>query len=85
MSSHAASAPAALTADTTASSANKALMIGVAGLLLTLVGLPVSGSHAFAMSWLIGVTFWIAIAIGMLLLVMIHHIFDASWSVVIRR
>jgi hypothetical protein len=37
------------------------------------------------MSYLVGVTFWTAIAIGMLMLILIHHILDASWSVVIRR
>jgi len=37
------------------------------------------------MSWLVAITYWTAIAIGMLLMVLMHHIFDASWSVVIRR
>lgn len=85
MSSHAASAPSVLVGDTTASSANKALMIGLAGIVLTLIGLPVSGGHVVATSWLVGVSFWTAIAIGMLMMILIHHIFDASWSVVIRR
>lgn len=85
MSSHAASSPAALPADTTGSNATKALIVGAVGILVTLVGIPVSGGHAVAMSWLVGVSYWTAIAIGMLLMVLIHHIFDASWSVVIRR
>ena len=38
-----------------------------------------------ALSYLVGVSYWTAIAIGMLMMVLIHHIFDASWSVVIRR
>jgi hypothetical protein len=37
------------------------------------------------LSYLVGITFWTAIAIGMLLLILIHHIFDASWSVLLRR
>ena len=41
--------------------------------------------EAVATSYLVGVVFWTAIAIGMLMMVMIHHIFDASWSTVIRR
>jgi hypothetical protein len=86
MSSHAATAPAALPADSsTASTASKALMIGIAGIVLTALGIFVSGAKTIAFSWLVGVTYWTAIAIGMLLLVMIHHIVDAGWSTVIRR
>lgn len=85
MSSHAASAPAALPADSTASNASRALVVGVVGTVLTLLGLFVSGPQRVAYSWLVGVTFWTAMAIGMLMMILIHHIFDASWSVVIRR
>lgn len=87
MSSHAASAPAALSAApaSTAPAASKALTLGLAGIALTALGLFVSGAKVVAHSWLVGVTYWTAIAIGMLLLVLIHHIFDASWSTVIRR
>lgn len=69
----------------TASSASKALTIGLIGIAVTALGLLVSGPKVVALSWLVGVSFWTAIAIGMLLLVMIHHIFDASWSVILRR
>lgn len=73
------------TSGTTASGASKALTIGLVGIAVTALGLLVSGPKVVALSWLVGVSFWTAIAIGMLLLVMIHHIFDASWSVVLRR
>jgi hypothetical protein len=72
-------------AATTSSSASKALYIGLAGIVLTGLGIFVSGPKTIAMSWLVGVSYWTAIAIGMLLLVLIHHIFDASWSVILRR
>lgn len=87
MSSHAASAPAALSAApaSTAPAASKALTLGLAGIALTALGLFISGAKVVAHSWLVGVTYWTALAIGMLLLVLIHHIFDASWSTVIRR
>jgi hypothetical protein len=85
-STHSAPASAALSAGTsTASSASKALTIGLIGLAVTAIGIFVSGPEQLAMSYLVGVTFVTAIAIGMLLLIMIHHIVDASWSVVIRR
>jgi hypothetical protein len=79
------SSPVANSSDATASAAGKALMIGLVGLALTAVGLFVSGPAKVAHSYLVGVSYWTAIAIGMLLMVLIHHIFDASWSVVIRR
>jgi hypothetical protein len=86
MSTHAATAHAALSPESTSSSgATKALGIGAVGIGLTLIGLFVSGGKIVAFSWLVGLTFWTAIAIGMLMLVMIHHILDASWSVVLRR
>ena len=87
MSTHAATAPAALSSSETSvsSPAAKALGVGIAGIVLTILGLFVSGGKVIAFSWLTGVTFWTAIAIGMLMLVMIHHILDASWSVVLRR
>src|SRR3954468_5858188 len=87
MSTHAATAPAALPSESKSSCAcaGKALGVGFAGIALTILGFFVSDGHAVAISWLTGVTFWTAIAIGMLMLVMIHHILDASWSVVLRR
>ncbi|HND62656.1 MAG TPA: hypothetical protein PLB90_14335, partial [Opitutaceae bacterium] len=87
MTSHAATAPAALAPDAaTASSATKALTAGLVGLALTALGVAFSpDKHGPVLSYLVGVTYWTAIAIGMLLMVMIHHIVDASWSVVLRR
>jgi hypothetical protein len=63
----------------------RALLIGAAGIVVLLVGVLVSGAHVAATAWLMGVVYWTAMIIGALMLVMIHHIFDASWSVVIRR
>lgn len=62
-----------------------ALGLGLGGIALTLVGFFVDKPATVASSWLIGLTFWTGIALGVLLLVMIHHIFDAGWSTVIRR
>jgi hypothetical protein len=86
-SNHAATAPAADSAPTsTAASANKALTIGIVGLVLTVIGIAISpDKHGPVMSYLVGITYCTAIVIGMLMLILIHHIVDASWSVVIRR
>ncbi len=72
-------------ASSSASTANKALIIGFVGLAVTALGLFVDDTHHVALSYLVGITYWTAIAIGMLMLVMIHHIVDAGWSTVIRR
>lgn len=85
MSTHAATDSAGFPVASTAAGAKKALVIGVAGIVLTVAGCFVSGVHGVAMSWLVGVVYWTAMAIGMLMLILIHHIFDASWSVVLRR
>jgi hypothetical protein len=86
-STHAATASAALPAGTsTATTASKALIVGIIGLVLTAIGVAISpDKHGPVMSYLVGITFCTAIVIGMLMLILIHHIVDASWSVVIRR
>src|SRR3954463_9837076 len=76
---------AALPATTTAPSGATALIVGLVGLGVTALGLLFWPVQQVAMSYLVGVVFWTAIAIGMLMMCLIHHIFDASWSVVIRR
>jgi hypothetical protein len=69
----------------TSALAGKFLGAGLAGLALTAVGLFVGDAHGVALSYVVGIAYWTAVAIGMLMLVMIHHIFDAGWSTVIRR
>ncbi len=61
-----------------------ALIIGAVGLGLTIIGFFFSGQRA-ALSALMAFTFWLSIGLGMLFMVMLHHIFDAGWSTVIRR
>ena len=65
--------------------ATRFLGAGLAGLAVTALGVLVSDAHGVALSYLVGLAFWTAVAIGMLLLCFIHHITDAGWSVVIRR
>ena len=65
--------------------AAKFLGAGLAGLALTALGFLVSAPQAVGLSYLVGVAYWATVAIGMLLLVLIHHIVDAGWSTVIRR
>ena len=60
------------------------LFIGLAGIVLTVIGFFISPERV-SFSGLISVMFWLSIGLGMLFLVMLHHIFDAGWSTVIRR
>ncbi len=36
-------------------------------------------------SWLLGLAFWLAVGIGMLLLIMLWYVFGSGWSVILRR
>ncbi len=87
MTSHAATfTPSAAAPASTAALANKFLFAGLGGLAVTVLGYFVSGDpRAVAMCYLVGLAYWTAACIGMLLLVLIHHIMDAGWSTVIRR
>jgi hypothetical protein len=45
----------------------------------------ISDPRQFAFSWLLAYMFFLALALGGLGMVLLHHLFDASWSVPIRR
>lgn len=59
------------------------LLIGVGGALVVIGGIksPVQFIH----SWLLAFMFCLSICLGSLFLVLAHHLFDAGWSVPIRR
>lgn len=62
-----------------------AILMG-AGAVLALLGFLVKPSPAeFAYAWLLAFMFFLSLCAGALFLVMAHHLFDASWSVPIRR
>ncbi|MBL4575448.1 MAG: hypothetical protein JKY51_05015 [Opitutaceae bacterium] len=61
-----------------------ALTIGVIALLITSIGFFMYPKEV-ASSWLLASAYSTAIGLGLLLMVMLHHIFDAGWSTVIRR
>lgn len=62
----------------------KWLLIGSIGLFISFIGM-FADSRMASFCYLIGLMFTTSIVIGMLFLVMIHHIFDALWSTIIRR
>ncbi len=66
-----------------------ALGAGIGGIVLTVLGFVFAGSPETAsrvgLSGVVAFVFWLSIALGMLFMVMLHHVFDAGWSTVIRR
>src|SRR6266487_3858476 len=60
---------------------------GAVALIGLLVSLAVKhdGGQQFAFSWLLAFMFCLSICLGALFLVLVHHLFDAGWSVPIRR
>jgi hypothetical protein len=68
-----------------APNSSKALWIGIGGIAATALGVLVSGLHVVATSWLVGIAFWTAMAIGMLMMILIWYVFDASWPIALRR
>mgnify|MGYP001555898407 CR=1 FL=1 len=68
--------------------ATRALVVGVIGLVIAVLGLfmgPASDPGRPLIGYLIGFSFWFAMAIGMLLLIIMFYLFDAGWPIVIRR
>ncbi len=57
------------------------------GAVLCLLGLALghAGREHFGYAWLLAFMFFLSFGLGALFLVIMHHLFDASWSVPIRR
>lgn len=85
MSTRAETIPAVSAAPSSATAATLPLIVGLAGIAVTVTGFFVAGAPKVAASWLIACIFFLGITLGMLFLVMIHYIFDSGWSTVLRR
>ena len=55
-----------------------------AGGILALIGLLIRPTQ-FGYSWLLAFMVYLGVMLGAMFLVMMHHLFDAGWSVPIRR
>src|SRR6266568_430277 len=62
------------------------------GVLFLVIGFLAESRHGteimlkqFGFSWLLAFMFFLSICMGGMFLVLAHHLFDASWSVPIRR
>ena len=62
------------------------LILMAVGGVGALIGLLIPGlREQFAFSWLTSFMFYLSLVLGGLFLVIVHHLFDANWSVPIRR
>src|SRR5687768_15647985 len=67
------------------------IVLSGVGVLLMLIGLfaakagGASVAKQFGYSWLVAYMFFLSFGVGGFFLVLVHHLFDASWSVPIRR
>jgi hypothetical protein len=61
-----------------------ALVVGIIGLIASAAGYFVD-SKQFFFSYLTAFVFWLTLGLGGLFFVMLHHLVDAKWSVVLRR
>jgi len=69
--------------------------VGGISLIIGLIGLAIAGFGFLQgynasdarplMSWLIGIAFWLSMAVGMLFLTQIWYVFHARWPTIIRR
>lgn len=59
-------------------------LLAVVGLGLSIVGAFVN-PHQFSFSWLFGFAVYFTILAGCFFWIIVHHVVDAEWSVVVRR
>ncbi|ADE53051.1 hypothetical protein [Coraliomargarita akajimensis] len=65
-----------------------AFVVGLVGLAIAAVGFFQGYSNDDPrpiMSWLIGIAFWLSMAVGMLFLTQIWYVFHARWPIILRR
>jgi hypothetical protein len=60
------------------------LFIGIVGAIASIAGFAVDKGHFFH-SYLTAFAFWLTLGLGGLFFTMLHHLTNATWSVVLRR
>ena len=73
----------------------QSVRLSTLSLIVALVGLGIAGYGVMnglehhdsrpLVSWLIGVSFWLSVGLGMLFIVMLWHVFHATWPIIVRR
>ncbi len=62
-----------------------ALLVGVASLTLCVLGAVLSGWTEFFRAYLLAYTYWLGLALGCLVIVMLQHLTGGAWGLVLRR
>ena len=62
----------------------RAFITGIIGIVLSFIGYMVDSEYFFH-SYLTSYVFWFTISLGALFFTMLHHLVNATWSVVLRR
>ena len=65
---------------------NRFFVVGIVGLIASLIGLILSNDHynQFFRSYLVAFTYWVSIPLGSLLILMIHQVGGGTWGFTIR-
>lgn len=63
---------------------NRALIVGIIALAITAIGL-FTDPNQFWYSYLFGFVYWTTLGLGAFVFILIHHLTDSTWSIVIRR
>lgn len=63
---------------------SRALVVGVAGLLVAALGWLVDPSHFFQ-AYLVAFLFWLSVALGCFGLLLLHHMTGGAWGLMLRR
>jgi hypothetical protein len=61
-----------------------ALLVGAAGVVLCLVGAVLNPAHFFR-AYLVAFNFWLGIALGCLVILMLQHLTGGAWGILLRR
>jgi hypothetical protein len=62
----------------------RALIVGLAGLVVAALGLLVDVAHFFQ-AYLVAFMFWLSVALGCFGLMMLHHLTRGAWGLAVRR
>lgn len=70
--------------DSLATVERRALVAGVAALVVVAIG-AVFDTGAFYRAWLASWLFWLSVALGPLVIIMLHYLSGGGWGIVVRR
>lgn len=62
-----------------------ALLVGIAGLVLGVIGALTGGLARFFQSYLLSFLFWLGLSLGSLAFLMIHFLTGSKWGLTVRR